>query len=258
MCSTRSPSRKEPATERASAAGLALILAAHGETGVRYPNRALGAHADALKDSAGCLCTGYGVLNGEPDLTAALAQAVSAGAEEFLIYPFFMSDGYFVKQLLPEKLAAAGVEDRARVLPPLGHDPGIAGVMMGQAIAAAENAGFAPAKSRLLVIGHGSKSMPASARATRRISRDLDAMGKFMNVEVAFLEEPPFLLNALAAHKGECVVSGFFASNGIHSTHDVPGTLEETGSPAVYSGPVGVSAEVRKLVVEAVRRHTTS
>lgn len=237
---------------------MALILAAHGETGVPDPNRALGAHASALKDSVACLCTGYGVLNGEPDLGAALAQAVKAGAEEFLIYPFFMSDGYFVKHLLPERLAAAGVEDRTSILPPLGHDPGIAGVMMEQALAAAENAGFVPKKSRLLVIGHGSKSMPASAKATRHISRDLDAMRKFMNVETAFLEEPPFLLNALVAHRGECVVSGFFASNGIHSTHDVPGTLEETGSPAVYSGPVGVSADVRKLVVEAVRRHTGS
>lgn len=257
MCTTRSLSRKEQATRRPGAAAAALILAAHGESDVPDPNRALREHAAALKDNLACQLIGCGVMNGAPGFDDALAEAISAGADEIIIYPFFMSDGYFVRKLLPEKLAAAGVEERTSLLPPLGLDPGLASVMMEHALAAAGKAGFPPTETRLLVIGHGSKSMPASANATLRVSDDLAAIGNFLSVETAFLEEPPFLLNVLASHKGAWVVSGFFAGNGLHSTHDVPATIEESGARAVYSGPVGASDDVRQLIVEAVKRYTT-
>lgn len=253
--STSPISQDQSPAKASGTAPRALILAAHGERRVADPNRALLEHAAALAGQLPDMIVRCGVLNGEPSLDDALEQVASAGACEILVYPFFMSDGYFVSNVLPKRLKALAPDARWSILTPLGLDPGLPELMMQQALAAAAQAGFEPSGTRLLVTGHGSKSGRASAKATERIARELAGLERFERVATAFLEEPPFVENELAAEKSPVVVPGFFAGNGMHSTQDVPAAIEDSGARAIYAGSVGVSPSVRDLIVASVKQH---
>lgn len=240
------------AREAAAAARTALVLAAHGERQVAEPNRLLAGHARALGQRLAPMPVACGVLNGEPDLQSALRSMAGSGVERLLVYPFFMAGGYFVEQVLPARIAESGVGLAPLILPPLGLDPGLDDLMMADALAAARDEGFKPEETRLLVTGHGSKFGPASAAATRAMADRLRARGRFGRVETAFLEEKPFIADALRRGDGPVVVSGFFASDGMHSSRDVPEAIAKTGARAVYTGPVGAGEAVRDLVASAV------
>lgn len=229
----------------------ALVLAAHGERQVPDPNRALADHAAALATRDDFHFVGYGVLNGEPPFEAALEEAVKSGATNLFVYPFFMSDGYFVSTVLPEFIAAAETGIAPTILTPLGLDDDLVQIITGNALLAAKDAGFAPDKTRLLVAGHGSKTEQASAEATYRVADALAATDQFMGVSCAFIEEPPFIGDQLAREKSPVIVSGFFAGNGMHSSYDVPAAIEASGAMAVYAGPIGAEPVIQDLIIAA-------
>lgn len=238
----------------AAARGAALILAAHGERQVASPNRLLAGHARALSERLSPMPVACGVLNGEPSLESALEAVAGKGAGRLLVYPLFMADGYFVEQVLPKRIAESGARLEPLILSPLGLDPGLEALMLAEALAAAKGRGFAPEKTRLLVAGHGSKFGPASADATRRMANRLAGANRFARVGAAFLEEPPFIADALKEDEGPVVVSGFFAGDGMHSSRDVPEAIARARGPAVYTGPVGAHEAVRDIVAAAVAR----
>lgn len=230
----------------------ALVLAAHGERQVPEPNRLLAGHAEALGQRLAPMPVACGVLNGEPSLESALQDIGAKGVERLLVYPFFMADGYFVEQVLPRRIAESGVGLAPDILAPLGLDPGLDRLMMDDALDAARADGFEPGETRLLVVGHGSKFGPASADATRAMAERLRGREQFAKVDTAFLEEPPFIADALKNGEGPVVVSGFFASDGMHSSRDVPDAIAQSRARAVYTGPVGAQDAVRDLVAAAV------
>lgn len=236
----------------------ALVLVAHGERQVSDPNRALANHAAALATHDDFCFVGYGVLNGEPPFEAALEEAVKSGAKNLFVYPFFMSDGYFVSTVLPERIATAETGIAPTILTQLGLDGDLVKVMTDNALLVAKGAGFAPDKTRLLVAGHGSKTEQASAEATYRVADALTAADEFMGVSCAFIEEPPFIGDQLAREKSPVVVSGFFAGNGMHSSSDVPAAIEASGATAVYAGPIGAEPVIQDLIIAACKNGPAS
>lgn len=235
-------------------ADLALLLAAHGERQVEDPNRALLAHADELAGYTGYRCVAACVLNGEPTLEEAMETITRSGSRLLFVFPFFMASGYFVKDVLPKRLAEANADIETRILTPLGLDAGLAHSMLESALATAKRAEFDARKSHLLVVGHGSRSSSASADATRKTAEKLKNIGGFGAVSSAFLEEPPFVTDALRELEGPVVVSGYFAGNGMHSSRDVPEAIEESGANAVYTGPIGTDQTMLELVVSTCER----
>lgn len=232
---------------------IAAVLASHGDRGGTDPNGALVFHAAAVKRLTGLRSVEFGVLKGEPAIEEALAAAQRSGAREILVYPLFMSGGYFTGKVLPERIRAAGFEPVCRILRPLGLDPGLADVLREDALDTTGKAGFKPKESRLLVVGHGSKYGPASAEATREAAGKAAAAGDFQNVETAFLEEEPFLIHALRASSAPTVVSGFFFGDGMHAGEDIPAAISEARSNAVYTGSLGASVRVSHLIAAALQ-----
>ncbi|GAB4233865.1 MAG: hypothetical protein Kow0032_17430 [Methyloligellaceae bacterium] len=241
-----------PGTPRAAPAA-ALLLAAHGERNVPEPNALLAAHADALAELLPHIRVTYGVLNGEPAFEDALLQAAQAGAGRILVYPFFMAEGYFTASALPERVAAAGCSEAVEILRPLGEAAGLPQIMLDDALAAAHRADFDPAATRLLVVGHGSRSDAGSAQATARVADALRERGAFAEVAIALLEEPPGIAEQLEASALPAVVSGFFAGGGMHAARDVPDAIARSRTRAVYAGPVGASPQLRDIIAGAVR-----
>lgn len=230
----------------------ALVLVAHGDRGDRDRNGWLLAHVDTLRVQTGFRFVGAGVLKGEPSLEDALADAARSEAGRALVYPFCMSDGYFVRDVLASRVSAAAGTIRVTILSPLGLDPRLPPLFLERSLAAARASGFESLSTRLVVVGHGSKFGPASAAATERMAAALGRAERFSTVEPAFLEEPPFLHDALARSPGPTVVAGFFSGEGMHARGDVPAAIEETGANAAYTGAIGVHRRIPRLIRSAV------
>ncbi len=239
-------------------ADTAVLVIGHGERGGRRDNALLLGVCDEVR-SRGFPRARTGVLSGEPSLEQALADLPAAGAGDegeaaVVVYPFFMSRGYFVGRAIPDRLAKAGLAGHWHMLAPLGLDPGLPTIIRQSALAAAAGAGWRAAATRLLLVGHGSRSSSASADATRSAAAEVMALGGFGLVETAFLEEPPFYADVLPAGRLQTVVVGFFSGDGLHAGDDLPAPMAGAALPVVYTGPVGAAPGIGRLVAEALLR----
>lgn len=246
------------AHDQSRGARVGVVLVAHGDRGGRAEtrrNQALHHHTDALTKILAPLSIAAGVLKGTPTFEDALATVHAADLDQLIVYPFFMADGYFVNTKLPERLRSANLACPIHVCPPLGLDAGLPQLIITQTREAAERANRKTASSRLLLVGHGSKFGPASANATREVALKIRALTPqmFAEIEVAFLEETPFLGEALNRNQRPTFVSGFFNGDGLHAGEDVPEAIAATESQALYCGPIGSHPEIPHLIADAVR-----
>lgn len=239
-----------------AAASLAAVLVSHGDRGGVAPNAALAAQAEAVRALTGLGIVTTGVLKGERTVEQALAEAAAARPARIAVYPLFMADGYFVHKLR-QRIQAAAVSPEPQLASPLGLDPDLPRTLVEEAAALAPRRGFEPLSSRLLIVGHGSKLGPASATATRKAAARAALARRFASVTTAFLEEEPFLEDALRAGAATpTVVAGFFFGDGMHAGEDVPETIAETGANAIYTGAIGNSPAVAPLIAAALRACT--
>jgi sirohydrochlorin ferrochelatase len=235
---------------------VAVVLAAHGDRGDAIArgeaNATLLAHRAALAAAGRFRSVSAGVLKGAPSLEAALEEARATGGDRVAVYPLFMADGYFVRQVLPARVAAVDLDCECRILPPLGVEVALPALLRAEALAAAKAAGFDAAAARLLIVGHGSELGPASAEATRRAAAAVAGLGGFGSVATAFLEEPPFLDAALAGAHPPTVIAGFFSGDGLHAGEDLPAAIRDSGARAVYAGPIGGSPAIPGLIAQSL------
>ncbi len=229
---------------------LAVVLASHGDRGGTSPNAALHRQADAVRALTG-LAVLTGTLKGDPSIGQAVTNAAATGAARVAVYPLFMADGYFV-QKVREHAHAAGLTREPLILAPLGLDRGLPAILVREALAQATATGFEAATSRLLIVGHGSKLGPASATATRQAAARAALARRFATVTTAFLEEEPFIEDALRASTVPTIVAGFFFGDGLHAGEDVPDAIAETRANAIYTGAIGNSPAVAPLIAAAL------
>ncbi|MEL7049337.1 MAG: CbiX/SirB N-terminal domain-containing protein, partial [Pseudomonadota bacterium] len=154
------------------------VLVGHGERGGARTNALLLGLADTASNPD--IQVFGGVLNGSPSFEDAIHAARAASDAPVLVYPFFMSPGYFVNTVLPRRIKDIGLTDDCRILRPFGSDPSLIDVMHRHAIKSATKADLTPANSRLLLVGHGSRSgAPASAISTRQAASALAQRNAF-------------------------------------------------------------------------------
>jgi sirohydrochlorin ferrochelatase len=178
-------------------------------------------------------------------LDAALATAGPAP----VVYPLFMTEGWFTGENLRKRLGAA---PGARVLRPLGVSPelpALAADLLGAEIA---RAGWRAAETRLFVAGHGSGRSPNSARDTRAFAGALARHIALAEIRTGFVEEPPWLADA-ARDMGACSVClPFFAARRGHVIDDIPEALDAAGFEGLRLAPIGLAPGVPALVARAI------
>jgi sirohydrochlorin ferrochelatase len=178
-------------------------------------------------------------------------QAAAAwGVRDLVVYPFFMSRGWIVEEVLTRRLETfSGI--RCDVLPPLGLDPGLPSLLHEAGLSAAVRAGFVPGEARLLLAAHGSRQAPAHAATIARIADGVRSRGTFAEVQTAFLDHEPFVGDALRGDARPTVVAGCFAGEGVHACADIPRAIAKAGGSAAYTGPIGTHPGVADLVMRA-------
>lgn len=218
-----------------------FAIVAHGQPG--NPG-ALQPEIEALAAAAAALLPGRRVLGATLACPRSLATLKGVGA----VYPLFMAGGWFVNAEMPRRLTAAGVTGY-KVLSPLGLDPALPPLGGRIAEDTARAAGLDPARTTLVVAGHGSSKSSASADSTRAFAAALPP--GFARVVTGFIEEPPYL-NAIHLD-GPAICLPFFATNGEHTKIDIPDAWTALGRPGPLTPPIGTTADIPALIAASLR-----
>ncbi|WP_417728244.1 cobalamin biosynthesis protein CbiX [Roseovarius sp.] len=208
-----------PATDRT------LLIVAHGSPSEPKPQEeALRALARAV---AGRL----------PDWRVEGATLAADGAFEAavgrmgrpIVYPFFMSEGWFTDNFFARKTAELGLFQLA----PFGVDPALPARAAARIEATIRDKGWVSHDTALLLAAHGSARSKTSADAPLAFVRTLERMLSFRRVSTGFVEQGPFLTNA-ARDLGQALCLAFFALRSGHVDGDLPRAFIEAG----FQGPV--------------------
>jgi sirohydrochlorin ferrochelatase len=226
-------------TVRERRRGEALLLIGHGAARFADAGRILHAHADTLRDAGHFAEVAVGWLNDAPAAADALA---GMSARVVHVVPFFMEQGWFVREAIP---AALGASDRhvLRYHPPVGVHPRMAELAAARVVDAC---GADATRVSVLLVGHGSARAPGRRMALHRHADVLAADARLAGARAVFLAEPPFVADALAEWRQEAVaVVGFFAGEGGHAQDELPRALAaeralrgDAGAPVLDLGLV--------------------
>lgn len=235
-----------PATEPRAA-----LIVAHGSPSA--PERPE-AELSALADRVAARLPGWTVrgatLAGRGTLEAALDML---GNQRLLIYPLFMSDGWFVGRELPRRIGAL-CDGSLAMLSPLGLDPALHALCLDCMRHAASERDLPLEQTTVLLAAHGSPSDPRPREAAEKAARFIAVAGPFRAVRVGFVDEAPYLAEA-ARLNGPALCLPFFAGRAGHVDVDLPRALAEANFPGSILEPVGTRPEIARIVTAALSMH---
>ncbi len=247
MSGTRSPSRTAPATERRAA-----LLVAHGAPSAPDgPERAIRALADKVASLLPGVMVGGATLAAPAALETALAALPGTAP---LIFPVFMSGGWFVREKLPQRVGRVCGES-FELLRPLGLDPALHRLCLDYALEGARAAGLSPARTTLLLAAHGSPSDSSPREAVAAALRVIAGAGAFRAVCPGFIDEAPFLAQA-ARIDGPAICLPFFAGRAGHVENDIPQALAAAGFDGPLLEAIGRHDGVAAIVAAALAART--
>jgi sirohydrochlorin cobaltochelatase len=233
----------------------ALLLAAHGERMKGADNRALVRLAAMLRERNLAHEVAIGFIKGTPSI----GQSVQAlAADNLIIYPVFMSDGYFTRVRLPQLLREAlrpQSKRRFQVLPPLGLEPALSDLIARGLLAIARERALPPEETNMILLAHGSTTDPASRVAAEQIVQKMRGQAVFRSIGLALLEEAPHLSDVASAMTGALIVFGLFAGEGLHGAQDGPRLVEQLGrADAIFAGTVTNLDGLEELIAAAIAK----
>jgi sirohydrochlorin ferrochelatase len=228
----------------------ALLIVAHGDGGEARLNGNVQHLAGQLARRLD-LPVDWAVLKEPETFDEARKRLGEAAAGRVLVFPLFMSDGYFVRVKMPKILRDHGFANTDR-LTPLGLlDPLIDLIEQRLRSLASLSGGLVPADLPTLMVAHGSRSgEPASRLRAETVAATLTARG-LGTIHLAFIEEPPSVAEQLAAIDPKVVI-GFFASEGTHALNDVKELVDQRPGVLHHVAAIGTDEGIAGLVVDQV------
>jgi sirohydrochlorin ferrochelatase len=171
--------------------------------------------------------------------------------ENAIIFPLFMSDGWFVRDLLPKRLEAAGACSY-RILPPFGTLPDtqeLAVQIVRHHISANH---WTDHQTTLILAAHGSGRSPFSALAAKKTAAKIATVLPLRDIKVGFIEEPPMLGDVARNTGRETLCLPLFVELWGHVTTDIPQALEKAGFTGRLLDPVGIHANVPRIIAKTL------
>lgn len=216
-----------------------------------------------LADKVAAYLPGWIVHSATLAAPDALEQAMRAAPATVtpMIFPFFLSDGWFIRTVLPRRLAAIG-QAGARlatstlasttILTPFGLLPATRSLVADTALAACMAQGWHPAQTSLVLAAHGSGVSRQPAEAAVAMRDHLAATTPFSTIRVAFIEEPPLLADVLATEPAQSICLPLFAARWGHVAHDLPEAVRTAHYAGVVLSPIGTHEAVPQLIAAAI------
>ena len=214
----------------------ALIMA-HGQPSDPRP---AGAALEALAAKVQELMPGWEVAAAtlaEPGAIAAAVQGRAGG----VVFPMFMTGGWFTKVQIPARLTEAGATGWT-VLEPFGCDP----MVHDLCVALVREAGG----TQVILAAHGSFKSTVPSDIARHVAGRIAAeVG--VRAEAAFIDQEPQVATMHGFGPGS-VCLPFFAAAGGHVVEDIPVGLDQAGFQGRILPPVGLDARVPQIVAAAI------
>jgi sirohydrochlorin ferrochelatase len=174
-----------------------------------------------------------------------LARAVTG--THGLVYPMFMSGGWFTATHLPERLAAVGGKEW-RILTPFGLDPRVQTL----AVSIAQEATQGQTAPEVLLAAHGSFRSPAPADVAYSIVDQLVAAG-ILHAKAGFIDQYPRIADVAGGFGPHAVCLPFFAAKGGHVIDDLPEALAKANFSGRLLPPLGLNPRVPALIADALQ-----
>ncbi len=238
----------------------ALILVGHGSHLNADSSAPVYAHAAAIRASGAFDEVHEAFWKEEPPLTSVLHLS---DADEVLIVPLFLSEGYFTREVLPREIGLSSQEMRrghqtVRYLSPVGTHPAMTTMILRRADRVIGRDPERRKRAVLAVIGHGTERNATSADTVYDLVERLRGRGEFRAVVSGFLDEAPFIADVLAGLDAEeIVLVPFFVAEGWHTRETIPEELGLTGEVTTrarqtiwYTPPVGTLPEMVDVILE--------
>ena len=221
------------------------VLVAHGLPSDPAPQDAV---MKALASDVAHQLPGWTVRGATLAMAGSLEESLD-GLDNPLVYPFFMAEGVFTTQFLPQRLQHLNCG--ALQLPPFGTDRALAALMAEAAVAGATAAGLDPRATTLLIAAHGSKISQTSKITALESVRQLGSLVPFKAIVTGFIEEAPFL-NVAAQGLGPAICLPFFALRAGHVENDIPEALADAGFTGPLLPAIGEHPCVPKLIAASL------
>ena len=171
-------------------------------------------------------------------------------SDEVFVVPFFISSGYYTEELVPREMEIKkGINRRGdrRIFytEPVGTHPRMTDVLLHQAETELSKSGVDPAGVSLFIVGHGTEMNKNSSAAVHQQVAGIRQLGKFAEVQPAFMEEEPTHKTILSCAKSDKVlIIPFFISDGPHSRQDIPADIGLTRRGEDWENPVSIGGKM--------------
>ncbi len=213
------------------------LIVAHGQPSDPEP----AAHAlEGLAAAVAAVLPGWDVRAATLAEPGAVARAV-AGRATGVVFPMFMTGGWFTRVQVPAKLAEAGAAGWT-VLEPFGCDVAVHDLC----VSLVQEAGA----DQVILAAHGSFKSAVPSDIARHVAGRIGAESG-ARVAVGFIDQDPQLAT-LEGFGGVCLP--FFAAEGGHVSDDIPQALAKAGFSGRTLPPVGLDARVPALIAAAIAR----
>lgn len=178
-------------------------------------------------------------------LEAALARL----PENVLVYPFFMSDGWFVRKALPDRLERAGP---VTLVSPFGLEPQLPKLTVKMIRRAMAHHGLPIQRLRILLSAHGAKRGVNAARAAQDFAGRLEYLLPGATVNTGFIEQVPQFRDVAKPVSGPAISLPFFALNGNHYQQDILPVLDQAGFAGLHLPVMGAHPYVPGLIARTL------
>lgn len=226
------------------------IIVSHGQPSDPDPAEQ---DLERLADSVASLADGWCIKSATLAKTGALQKVSSETAPAPVIYPLFMTDGWFTKTMLPKRLNRKD----AMFLPPMGIDPALPDVAQRYLTSEMAARGWKPAECALIIASHGSGKSRNSARDTEIFASSLSNRFGFRDMKIGYIEEPTFLHNAARNMGEQSLCLPFFARNGGHVQEDIPEALDKAGFSGLRLAPIGTHNDIPRMIASALLKQAS-
>jgi sirohydrochlorin cobaltochelatase len=183
-------------------------------------------------------------------------------ADEVVVVPAFISEGYFTQQVIPRELGLSGPVTRkgeklVRYAEPLGTYEGMPRVILERAEDLLRGKEVPEGPRALVLLGHGTDLNKSSGGVVYENARRIRETGEYDLVEVGFLDQDPEIGEVVERVEAASVVLiPAFIAEGWHTRETIPEDLELTGEVTVrpsgktifYGAPVGTHPSMAGLI----------
>ncbi len=207
----------------------AVLLAAHGASvNVDSAKPAL-RHAARLRSRRLFAEVRCGFWKQEPRLTQEFAALLKrSDLRRILVLPFFLAEGYFSQEVIPQALGLARTSTRVGAHEVIyasvpGLHPALADVLVARARRMVACGGLRPEDTSLVLVGHGTDR---NSRTGETLALQLERVRKraiFGECVSAFMEMEPLVARwSELTRFPQVLVVPFFVANGLHAYEDIP------------------------------------